>query len=479
MRNPYGYNLRFCKKEPPRLQIKYMELVYKCKYCYNKKMICRKCNGCGLCSGDGRFSSPYKPFVEKIHDINFSGDPACSSADAGIAVDIGTTTIAAAAFSLKTGKLIYECGEKNAQYVYGPDIVARINAAEKNYDEVRSLLINQLKAIFRKIVENVSLYFLSKRSGRMILKRVVFTGNTTMLSFVAGMKVSALGRFPFRVPSEFDMEMSLGEIFGSEEFGSACTVYFPPVISAFIGADAVCAMTSSFSEDGGIQYMADTGTNCEMAVYDGTEKKLYCTSSSAGPAFEGTGISCGIVCSEGAVVKLSPNGNSFDCTVAGGGNGKGICGTGLISALCVLYECGKIDFHGTICDGGEIKISEGISLLQEDIRRLQLAKAAVYSGLAFLNSKVRNRVSGTLYLCGGFGNHIDVSEAVRIGMIPQFLSGSVIHKGNAALSGAAAMLFDEKMREKGRYFAEKAEVINLALEEDFQNRFIASIDFPH
>ena len=456
-----------------------MELVYKCKYCYNKKMICRKCNKCGLCSGDGNFLLQDKPFVEKISESEFRGDPLCSSSEAGIAVDIGTTTIAAAAFSLRTGRLIYECGERNAQFVFGSDVAARINAAEKKYDEVRSVLINQLKDLFRKIIENSSLYFLSNRLGRMVLKRVVFTGNTTMLSFVAGADVSGLGKFPFTVSSGFDMELPLSEILDSEEFGSSCKVYFPPVISAYIGADAVCAMTVSFSEDGGIQYLADTGTNCEMAVYDGKEKKLYCTSSSAGPAFEGSGISCGMVCSEGAVVKFFKNGNSFSYLTAGGGKAKGICGTGLISAVSIMYECGKIDFHGTVCDGDEIKISEDVSLLQDDIRKLQLAKAAVYSGLSFLNSKVRNHVSGTLYLCGGFGNHIDVSEAVRIGMIPQFLSGSVIHKGNATLSGATAMLFDEGVREKGRYFAEKAEVINLALENDFQNSFIASIDFPH
>ncbi|MCR5217599.1 ASKHA domain-containing protein [Treponema sp.] len=441
-------------------------------------MICKKCNGCGLCQGDGSFEKSAHALVENMAKKVFKGDDSFSANEAGIAVDVGTTTIAAAIFSLKDGRLLFECGEKNQQGRFGSDVLARINAAERDYDGIRSTLIEQLKKIIVRLTANASVQFLASRAGRLVLRRIVFTGNTSMMSFVAGKKVSGLKEFPFTIPSEFGFSTSYNQVFASHEYGDNCEVYFPPVISAFVGADTVCAMTSCFNESDDIQFMADTGTNCEMAVYDKKAGKVVCTSSSAGPAFEASGISCGMVCSEGAVASLKYDGKNFIPLIIGGKKALGICGTGLLSAVCTFYREGFIDRNGTIQDGEKINLSDEVSVSQEDIRKFQLAKAAVYTGLNFLNERVESGRKKLLYLCGGFGSHIDPSDALNSGMIPDYFKGNVFHCGNSALEGAAAMLFDMNAREKGKRFALMSQVINLALEESFQDRYISALNLP-
>lgn len=441
-------------------------------------MICKRCNGCGLCEGDSSVKKDFHPIVENMKQAVFKGDSTCALNEAGIAVDVGTTTIAACLFRLKDGLKVFETGEKNEQSLFGSDVMARITAAEKDYDKVRNVLINQIKNIFNYLISNAAVKFLSLRSGRLVLKRVVFTGNTTMLSFIAGKKVSSLKDFPFEIPSSFDYTCALDEIFDLSAFTQHCEVYFPPVISAFVGADTVCAMISSFTESDESEFLADTGTNCEMAVYDKKNNKIYCTSSSAGPAFEGCGIRCGMVCSEGAIACVKYEKENFLCSVVGGKKPLGICGTGLLSAVKTFYEHDFIDENGIIENENKICLLENIFVSQNDIRNFQLAKAAVFTGLDFLNEKINSLDNKVLYLCGGFGSHINLQDAFYTGMIPSFFKDKVFYKGNAALQGAALMLFDFSFRKKGKKFSEIAQVINLAEEKTFQDRYISALNFP-
>ena len=172
------------------------------------------------------------------------------------------------------------------------------------------------------------------------------------------------------------------------------------------------------------------------------------------------------------------------CSVIGGGAAKGICGTGLLSAIALFYKKGLINQNGTLLRGTDsVSLCKGVSLCQKDIRNFQLAKAAVLSGIEALLEKAGLSAASMgsdacLFLAGGFGTKLDQKDACFTGMIPSFMEENVCHAGNAALSGACMLLLDEALRKDALLLARKAKNINLAEDEGFQARYINALNFP-
>jgi len=455
-----------------------------------------------------------------------------SLAEAGIAVDVGTTTVAVSVWSLSTRKCLATVAEKNSQMRYGYDIIRRISYAtrppltgssqvvESGPSALHYAIISQLEKMFTQAVAQVA-----QKMGlgiQLDVNRIVITGNTTMLSFICAFPVDGLAQAPFTPASKFGFTTKwddvrkgvvsekcasldsptpeILQIFAASSINHSTPVYFPPCIGAFIGADTVCAMLSAGfpspveNENKGAWelpakaplLLADIGTNTEIALYVPSKgdkpAKILCTSAAAGPAFEAANIGCGMSSVDGAIDRVDYNGN-LEVHVIGETSAKGICGSGLISAGATLLRNRYIDKGGVIQksvsklgDGAIcIQLTPAVYLSQQDIRNMQLAKSAVFTGLKYMLE--RSSSLPVFCLAGGFGSHINVSDACTIGLIPRELENRCVHLGNAALAGASAMLFSKSLRQKALDIAKHSVQINLAAVPDFQQRYLGSIDF--
>lgn len=365
------------------------------------------------------------------------------------AVDIGTTSVAFCAISLPDGKTVLRRTFINPQTVFGADVLTRITAAQNGHLNEMKKKLDELFAIFSSELPIAPEYF-------------VITGNTAMLHIASGRDPSPLGVSPFRPET----------LFGFWDGNR----YYMPCVSAFIGADTVCAVMSNRLSDDGSALMCDIGTNNEMALWNGN--KLYCCSSPAGPAFEGASISRGMSATEGAIVSVSDNNGKPVCRVAGNGNARGICGSGLIDACAFLLDNNYLAPDGSIIR--PFPDFDNISLTAHDIAELQLAKSAVISGMKTLCKKAGTELDDVkkMFLCGSFGSYISAKSAERIGMIPKGFSDKCILSGNSALSGACMALLDEDFMHEATGLSERMEFIELADTDDFTDAFISNMLFP-
>jgi len=471
-------------------------------------MICKVCHHCGLCEGDCSFVPDKNVLIEQSLSLPVAAtipeftstlcDSSALPSEIGIAFDIGTTTIAAAAYTLHDAKKISSCGEQNLQSMFGTDVIARISFAlsDDGYNALHTTILIQLNKMMKQLLAEIEPRFLSERKGRALLKRIVIAGNTAMESFAAGVSVKGLSSFPFSEGSKFGYVVPANKLFNEKSVVPPdAEIYFAPVVSAFVGGDTVCAMTACGF--GGshrqIKLLADIGTNCEMALFNPLTEKINCTSSAAGPAFEGQTITCGMAAVEGSIaeVRIVPEATQAGaakkivCNVIGGGEAKGLCGTGLLSACASLYTAGMIDENGTIVCGAtaaadgtkQIVLAEHVVLTQKDIRNFQLAKAAVASGIETLLDG-SSAAASVLYLAGGFGTALGEDDARVTGLIPPSFAGKIVGVGNAALAGATLMLFGSKWRKVAEEIASCSQNEDLAQDSAFQSRYITALNFP-
>lgn len=460
-------------------------------------------------------------------------DNTISPVSIGLAVDVGTTTIAVSAWQLSNRTHLATVAAKNVQMRYGPDVIKRISYATRpplagsaqNVESGPSALhysvIVQLEKLFSQILSICSTKL--PRGIPPHVQSIVISGNTAMLSFIAGVPVNGLAAAPFTPACLFDLVTTWSDVRNGTVVENAenldkptpetlqvlqtsvisddTQVYFPPCIGAFIGADTVCAMLSAGFPVPGTNtnlkpgesvvkaslLLADIGTNTEMALYlpptDQSPAKVICTSAAAGPAFEGANISCGMSAIEGAVDKVYYEGGSLRCQVIGGGFAKGLCGSGIVSATATLLENNYIDKNGMFLKGfsklGDgttcIELTPAVHISQQDIRNIQLAKSAVKTGLEYMMEKLNSLP--VFCVAGGFGTQMSLQDASAIGLIPKKLQNRCIHLGNGSLSGASALLFSKVLRKKATDLAGKAIQVNLAAIPGFQQRFLGSMEF--
>lgn len=472
----------------------------------------------------------------KMPEIPEKIESESSPAELGIAVDIGTTTVAVSVWALSRRKHLVTVAEKNNQVRYGYDIIRRIAFAlrppltgsssivETGHSALHYCIVSQLEKMFSKAVLEASSRI--PRGYQPKVTSIVITGNTTMLSFLCATSVNNMASAPFTPATLFDTVTTwdnirkgttyshcmvldkptpeLLQLFNSSTIPDETEVYIPPCIGAFIGADAVCSMIAAGFPDPDTNnapstlrpweskvkaplLLADIGTNSELCLYipetNDRKARILCTSAASGPAFEGANISCGMPSIEGAIDKIYYMHDKLNCHTIGDKNPRGLCGTGLISAAAVMLKNKYIDKAGIIIreksklgDGSScIELTPAVYLSQQDIRNLQLAKSAVKTGLEFLLEHTEE--TPVFCIAGGFGSKINLEEATYIGLLPAQLEKRTIQLGNASLSGASALLFSNVLREKARTLAKKAVQINLAGIPEFQQRFLKGIDF--
>jgi len=360
----------------------------------------------------------------------------------GTAVDIGTTTVAAATFDLASGNMTSRAGGPNPQSSHGADVMSRLDYAR--VPARAQILMRDIRETVNRLIKG---------------ERAVITGNTAMMCFFAGKDASGMCAFPFAAP----------DLFGYEEEN----IYYAPCAAPFFGADAVCA-TAHCIEYGEPCLVADVGTNGEIACFDG--RGVICCSTSAGPCFEGAGIKCGMPASDGAVCEVKRAGSRPEYTVIGGITPLGLCGTGAADLTAFLLETGRLRHDGYL--ESEYMLAGKVGITPADIRAIQLAKAAIRAGIEVLldESGMRGKIK-KFYLAGGLGNALKPRTAAALGLIPPDMEDMCVCAGNAALAGAARALTDGAFRAKLETLARECRYIELARDARFERYFINNMRF--
>ena len=384
----------------------------------------------------------------------------------GVAIDIGTTTIAARLYGT-TENLLATVTAINPEVQWGADVVSRIEAALSGK---ASEISRSVRATISKMISDLAL--LASVSTELIDSAVI-TGNTVMLSFLAGESVEPFSHAPFAAKRLFGETLTAGDL-GICTMKSDAAVYLPPAISAFVGADTVCAILSTELLSADTAMLADVGTNGEMALWDG--KRLIVASTAAGPAFEGVGISMGMRGSSGAIDKVLCYCGTAVAHVIGDGEPIGICGSGLVDAAAYLLECGELEDSGYL-ENSPITIKSPVSVTQKDIRMLQLAKSAICAGLMTLIERagIKKEQPSVLYVAGGFGTYLNKNNAARIGLLPRVLAQKSQAVGNAALAGASMLLLNKDLISFADTIAKRAEVVDLATSSVFSEYYMSGM----
>ena len=401
----------------------------------------------------------------------------------GVAADIGTTTVSALLYSFRDGRIVSGAHEMNRQANFGADVISRIDHSNRHGgDELTRSITSQLDGMIRGMIADTGI-------DARDVSRIVVTGNTTMLHFLTGLDPRGIGVAPFTPVSKFGEEIPASGIL--KGFVSA-SLYIPPSVSAYVGADITCGVLSTGMTDGtSARMLIDVGTNGEMALYGGG--RLLCCSTAAGPAFEGASISMGMPAVSGAISRVASDANVVYETIDGAPP-AGICGSGMISAIDMMLNEGVLDGGGRLMEsghrfgslvsqaGGEAAFilgGSGVCLTQRDIRNIQLAKASIAAGASVLMkaSGIGLGDLDTLCLSGGFGSAVDPAGAAGIGLIPSGIINRTIASGNTALSGASQLLFSRSLRKKAAAIARMAEEIPLSSNAEFMEEYIEKMVF--
>ena len=375
------------------------------------------------------------------------------SANYGICIDLGTTTLASRLYNAE-GTLLATDARLNPQISFGADVISRIEAALGGSADALA------DAIRNTIEEAILALAQSAQIDGYEIDGAVITGNTVMLSLLTRTSVEPFSKAPFAVDRLFGEALTAGDL-GLCVLQRDTPVYLPPCISAFVGADTVCAILATRLCQGPSALLADVGTNGELALWH--RGKLTVCSTAAGPAFEGVGISMGMCAKEGAIDKASiVNGAPF-VHIIGDSSPVGICGSGLVDAISAMLDLELLDESGYL-EEDPFVLCAPVALTQRDIRMLQLAKSAICAGLLTL-TEAENVCADdlhALFVAGGFGNYLDLRNAARIGLLPRSLATKVKTVGNAALDGAARLLFDGELRKNAAEIAFGAKHLSLA-----------------
>ena len=395
----------------------------------------------------------------------------------GIGIDLGTTTIALSLVDLVTGQVRKTVTVLNSQRQYGADVITRIQKGAAGFT-------SELQTCARTDISRGIQELCATATEAVI--RVVIAGNTTMIHLLLGLRADSLGQFPFRPVSAASVELSSAELFGIS--GLDCDVIVLPAVGAFLGADIVAGMMYCEMEISPEKALfVDVGTNGELAV--GGKDGTICTSTAAGPAFEGANITWGTGSVAGAISCVDIRNGELGVQTIGDAPPVGICGSAVVDIAAVCLREGLLDHTGLFTSAelqnNGLKIArnqdgEWIRFTQKDVREFQLAKAAIRSGLELLVQEAGCGWAdiGRVYLAGGFGARIDVANAVAVGLFPAELQDRIQPVGNAALGGTVRYLLARQRREVVDILKRSARVIDLSQHPQFNDLFLSHLQCP-
>ena len=416
------------------------------------------------------------------------------SGSLGLAIDIGTTTLALYLCDLQSGEVIHSAAEANPQRRYGEDVISRIahaNDRQNGLEELRAAIVEAVNRLIAQSLHHTGL-------ARKEIAKVSVVGNTTMQHIFAGLHPGILGVAPYMPESCSAREqkaIDLGLVLEDQ-----CNVYSFPVISGFVGGDTVGAMLSDKPYlRNEITLLIDIGTNGEVVL--GNKEEIWATSCATGPALEGAHISCGMRASTGAIDKVSIDPISYRVqyqTIGADGAAfpRGLCGSGIVDAVAEMLRTGLILPTGRLNEGkpGVVVDRDGIGrefiiadsaphkpvvLTLADIRQVQLAKSALYTGISLLMKKAGIDRFDRLVLTGAFGARFNWRNGVAIGMLPGLSrDAEVVLIENGAGQGAVQALLDEALRDEAQIVSESTHLVELAGSSEFALDFTTNTTFP-
>lgn len=403
----------------------------------------------------------------------------------GLAIDLGSTTVAAFLTSLANGTMYAGAATLNQQTMFGADVISRLDAADHDPD-VAARLADLALASIDQAIDGL---LLSSKIQRRV-KRAVVVGNSAMHHLLLRLPVDTLATLPFQPYQAASVRSANGRLAGS--FPPAVAVDLPPLIGGFVGSDALACL-AAFDFDRATEPMAaiDLGTNGEVMVSDG--ERIVVSSTAAGPAFEGVNIACGMRAAAGAITAATvrPDG-TLEWQTIEGEPAIGIAGTGLLSLVYGLREAGVIDVGGRMrpdhpafaprmretADGRQLRLTDDVYLSQWDVRELQKAKGAIRAACDMLLDRL-DLEPGDLtrvILTGSFGGQIETDAIIGLGMIPPVRREVVETAANGAGRGAALFLTEDGFA-RGEALATWAKHVELDTEADFNERFVESMVF--
>ena len=426
------------------------------------------------------------PLARRIDDGVFFGDARLDDYRGqvyGIAIDVGTTTVALNLLDLESGEILGTASFENPQRFGGSDIMHRISYDGGDFPgELQQVMLSAV---------NFEIGELSRRFGfhRRRIYEVVVVGNSTMRDIFFGLDVQPIGERPYKSITELDMlegrrqttalNVKASSI-GLRVFPGA-NVYGGPLIGSHVGADVAADMLAvGMDEEEEVVMLVDVGTNTEVVL--GNRHRLMSASCPAGPAFEGGQVRYGMPGYDGAVEGVSLNSDGVAYRTIGDAPAQGICGSGLVDLLAELRRTGKMNELG-VFENGEREFAFvpeiGMSLSRADISALAQAKSANYSGqyIALRTYGVPLDGISRLYLAGGFANYINVANAVNIGFVANLPEERIVKVGNAALEGATIMLLSGKLRARIERLAQTIQHIELETTPDFFDIFVEGCMF--
>lgn len=391
-----------------------------------------------------------------------AGEETDGEAGLGVSVDVGTTTLAAYLVERSTGRVLASDARLNPQRPHGADVISRLSFAIES-EENAALLQREILAAIDEMTR--SMLERAGRAGEEIRCRAL-VGNTVMMHLLGGYPARPLAFAPFTPAYTALHEKELG---GVRTILGGC-------ISGYVGADTLAAaLACGLDERDENAMLIDIGTNGEiMLKKDG---RCFACSCAAGPAFEGAHIACGTGAVAGAIDHARVENGEIVYTTIGGGEATGICGSGLIDLTAALLERGDITPMGRMA--GDVRLSERVYLARSDIREVQLAKAAIASGIRILAEQAGAALADIekVYLAGGFGNFIGLDSACRIGLFPAALRAKIVPVGNAAGSGSVRLLVSERARRRAEALRQATRCVELAATPDFNDVYTDELLF--
>jgi len=434
-----------------------------------------------------------RSFIE-LQEQNRDASPAY-----GVAVDLGTTTLALYLCNMTQGIVLSSLSIKNPQSIYGDDVMSRIGEVSQGKEN----LLRLQKLVVSSIEWGCEELATAQNVKTLLLGKMVMVGNPVMIHIALGINPEPIGIAPYQPAFLLEQCLESSQL-GFKKLNLSVNTL--PQISGFIGGDILAATIGAEINDQPLgTLLVDIGTNGEL-VYKG-DHGLYATSCATGPAFEGASLSCGIQAIPNAIDKvvIADKYSVPSYTMIPGKKENasstpvGLCGSGVISATAELYRAGLIDQSGVlatdtdigmqrmdssgmkqyiIVHGGSDSEARNIFINQKDIRSIQLGKAALISGIEFLLRRAGDVMPKKIIIAGAFGSYLDKDDMITLGMIPRLDKGKIEIAGNLAGAGAVMTLCNSRYLDLAKELAAKIEVIDLATNLEFQKVFVKKLGFP-
>jgi uncharacterized 2Fe-2S/4Fe-4S cluster protein (DUF4445 family) len=408
-----------------------------------------------------------------------------------VAVDLGTTTVVAHLIDLTTAKTVDTEATYNSQMNFGEDYIRRIIYAEQtnSFDQLQERLLHDVNDLIMTMA-------VRQRIDLQDITAVICAGNTAMIHFLLNLDPTRIRREPYIASAGFVPPIRAAE--AGVQINKRGLLYCLPSVAAYIGSDIVAGvLTTGIYTKEKLSIFVDIGTNGEIVL--GNKDWLICASSSTGPAFEGSGVKCGMRAGPGAIESLNIiNGDKIQFKTIGQSHPIGVCGSGLLDTLSELFVNGIIHRTGRLKATGDPRLTEGndglqfqlvapqngypeIVITQADIDNLIRSKAGVFAAIRILMNSTQTKPEDieNIYVAGGFGNFLNVQRAVIIGMLPDTPPAKMQFVGNTSIAGAKTVLLSRKALETAERIAESMTYFDLMSNPDYMDEFMKAKFLPH